>query len=102
MSEMYRVNEYFNFDLDSVVQIHVLHEISFDEIVHDILVYENEEISKRDPSYVKLTDDDIKKVIDDVIEYYNKITDNGSKVDEVRDMCFKKLFDDYHAREGNS
>ena len=99
MSKMYKFSDFIQFDMDSLVQIKLLHDLSFEELLADIVIYEDKARMEKDPSYKGLTEPEIKKAFDDITAYYNEVTDNGAKVEELKELYVQDLFAEYHRRE---
>lgn len=99
MSKMYKFSDFIQFDMDALVQIKLLHDLSFEELIADIVIYEDKARMEKDSSYKGLTEAEIKKAFDDVTDYYNEVTNNGEKVEELKEIYLQDLFAEYNRRE---
>ena len=101
MGKMYKFSDFIQFDMDTLVQIKLLHDISFEELIVDIVIYEDKARKEKDSSYPGLTEAEIKKGFDDMTDYFNEVTDNGAKVEELKELYVQDLFAEYNRREAN-
>jgi hypothetical protein len=69
----------------TLFEITLLHNISYLEVLEDMVKFENKRYIENGNTAKIITDDKVKDALEFCREYHNEVTDNGKKTDELKE-----------------
>lgn len=89
--ESFYLNDEVVIHPQTVFEITLFHDVSYLEIVEDMVKFENKRYIESNKPEMLITDDKVKESVLFLQEYHNEVTENGSKTEQLTKELLEKL-----------